>query len=188
MGASNLVRETRRAKGLSQRNLALQAGISQPALADIERSAHDPCVATLDRVLGAAGCTLTALPTLSWTVSRWADFLYEEVRGDRKSEDVLFRAIIELSDCLFKAEPTLRVALCVSEPAPCGDPRFDAALAAVVRHHLTLGSLPLPPWVDAARRYLDEPWQATPFVEHDELLPAFHTHGILLAASELESV
>lgn len=188
MGASQLVRQTRRAKRLSQRSLALRAGISQPALADIERSAHDPCVATLDRVLAAAGCSLTALPTLSWTVSRWADFLYEELRGNRRSEDVLFRAIIELSDCLFKAEPSLRVALCVSEPALCGDPRFDAFLAAVVRHHLSFGSLPLPPWVDDACRFLGTPWEATPFVQDDELLAAFHHHGILLAASELASI
>ena len=188
MGASNLVRETRRAKGLSQRNLALQAGISQPALADIERSAHDPCVATLDRVLGAAGCTLTALPTLSWTVSRWADFLYEEVRGGRRSERVMFRAIIGVSDGLRAAEPCLRVALCVAEPPACGDPRFDAALAAVVEHHLTANHLPIPTWVKNPCRFLKNPWRATPDFEVEELLPAFQRHGILLAASELESV
>jgi len=188
VAASNLIREARRAKGLSQRNVAQRAGISQPAIADIERSIHDPGVATLDRLLKATGSSLVFLPTFSWTVSRWADFLYEEVRGDRRSEDVLFRAIIELSDCLSKAEPCLRVALCVAEPAPCGDPRFDAALAAVVRHHLTMGSLPLPPWLNDPCRFLEVPWEATPFVEDDELVDAFRQHGILLAASELASV
>jgi hypothetical protein len=35
---------------------------------------------------------------------------------------------------------------------------------------------------------LEVPWEATPFVEVDELVDAFHQHGILLAASELASV
>ncbi len=41
MTTAQLVREARRATGLSQRVLADRAGIHQPALADIERGAHD---------------------------------------------------------------------------------------------------------------------------------------------------
>jgi len=188
VAASNLIREARRAKGLSQRNVAQRAGISQPAIADIERSIHDPGVATLDRLLKATGSSLVFLPTFSWTVSRWADYLYQEFRGSRRSEDVMYRAIIGLSDELRAAEPCLRVALCVAEPAPCGDVRFDATLAAMVEHHLTADLLPIPSWVNASTRFLDEPWQVTPYFEVEELLPAFERHGILLAASELESV
>jgi len=188
VAASNLIREARRAKGLSQRNVAQRAGISQPAIANIERSIHDPGVATLDRLLKVTGSSLVALPTFSWTVSRWADVLYQEFRGNRRSESVMYRSIIGLSDELRTAEPCLRVALCVAEPAPCGDVRFDAALAAVVEHHLTAGLLPIPPWVNASTRFLKEPWRATPDFEVEELLPAFERHGILLAASELESV
>lgn len=188
VAASNLIREARRANGLSQRSVAQRAGIAQPAIADIERSAHDPCVATLDRLLAATGFTLTALPTFSWTVSRWADFLYQELRGSRQSQSVLFRAIIGVSDELRAAEPCLRVALCVAEPACCGDLRYDAALAAVVEHHLTVDLLPVPPWVNKPSRFLKDPWRATPDFQVEELLPAFQRHGILLSASELESI
>ena len=188
VAASNLIREARRAKGLSQRNVAQRAGVSQPAIADIERSIHDPGVATIDRLLKATGSSLVTLPTFSWTVSRWADFLYQEFRGNRRSESVMYRSIIGLSDELRAAEPCLRVALCVAEPAPCGDVRFDAALAAVVEHHLSADLLPIPPWVNGSNRFLNEPWRATPDFEVEELLPAFERHGILLAASELASI
>jgi hypothetical protein len=58
----------------------------------------------------------------------------------------------------------------------------------MVEHHLTAGLLPIPKWVNELTRFLDEPWQVTPDFEVEELLPAFERHGILLAASELESV
>jgi hypothetical protein len=101
---------------------------------------------------------------------------------------VAFRALIGLSDDLAGASPPLRVALCVTPPAPCGDVRFDAAVAAVVEHHLTKDGLPIPDWVHEPARSLEEPWAVSPYTEPSEVPICFERHGVLLAASELESV
>ena len=55
MTASALIRDARHAAGLTQRELARRAGTSQPAIARYERGAASPSVATLDRILRAAG-------------------------------------------------------------------------------------------------------------------------------------
>lgn len=53
-----LLRTTRRRAGLSQRALAALAGTSQAAVAAIESGRKQPTVATLDRLLRAAGTEL----------------------------------------------------------------------------------------------------------------------------------
>ena len=68
--------------------------------------------------------------------ANWADFTFDEFRGERHSEKVAIRARIGLGDELAGATSPLRVALYVAPPAPCGDAHFDAAVAAVVEHHL----------------------------------------------------
>jgi transcriptional regulator with XRE-family HTH domain len=188
MTAATLLRQVRRARGFSQRELARVAKTSQPAIADIERSAHDPGFSGFNRLIVATGHSLTCLPTTAWTVARWADEIYRECRKPHPRESDVFRMLIGASDGLRVAEPSLRVALCVAEPAPCGDQRFDAALAAVVDHHLSSDGLPIPPWVNGSSRFLRELWRATPDVEAEELLPAFSSRGILLAQSELTNV
>jgi uncharacterized protein len=50
-----LIREARRDAGLSQRELARRAGTSQPTLARYERGHAVPTLATLERILAAAG-------------------------------------------------------------------------------------------------------------------------------------
>jgi transcriptional regulator with XRE-family HTH domain len=46
--------------GLSQRELALRAGTSQPAVARLESGAASPTVATLERLVSAAGFDIRA--------------------------------------------------------------------------------------------------------------------------------
>jgi transcriptional regulator with XRE-family HTH domain len=55
MEASALIRRARNDAGLTQRQLAARLGISQAALAQLERAGSNPTVKTLDRVLRAAG-------------------------------------------------------------------------------------------------------------------------------------
>lgn len=57
--AAVLISETRRSRGLSQRELAARAHTSQSAIARIESGDVSPTVATLSRLLSAMGCTLT---------------------------------------------------------------------------------------------------------------------------------
>jgi len=185
---AGLVREARRGSALTQRELAVRAGVTQPALADIERAAHDTRGEALAHLVGAAGYSLFVLPTTSRCAASWADFIYQELRSARRSEDVAFRALIGLSDDLVSVSDPLRVALCVAPPAPCGDQRFDAAIAGVVDYHLSRHGLPLPSWVNEPGRVLKDAWWLSPYTDVSEVPEEFQRHNVLLAESELASV
>lgn len=60
MEAATVLQTARQRAGMSQRQLALAAGTSQPAVAAIESGAKQPTVATLDRLLRAVGTELVA--------------------------------------------------------------------------------------------------------------------------------
>jgi transcriptional regulator with XRE-family HTH domain len=55
VNADTLVRDARRAAKLTQAELAQRLGMSQPAIAKLERPDANPTVRTLDRVLRATG-------------------------------------------------------------------------------------------------------------------------------------
>lgn len=55
MSAASLIREARKAAGLTQAQLAARAGTSQPAVARYESGTASPSVRTLERLLRAAG-------------------------------------------------------------------------------------------------------------------------------------
>ncbi len=55
MRAGTILREARRAAGLTQRELARRAGVPQPALSRIERERSSPRFDTLDRLLRECG-------------------------------------------------------------------------------------------------------------------------------------
>jgi|GEM_PF-947450 len=63
-GAGPLLARVRREAGLTQAELARRLGISQAAVAQLERPDSNPRIATLDRALRAAGAefTLSAQP------------------------------------------------------------------------------------------------------------------------------
>lgn len=57
-----MLREARRAAGLTQAALAERAGLTQSVVARMERPGSNPTVAVLERALHAAGVTLDAVP------------------------------------------------------------------------------------------------------------------------------
>jgi transcriptional regulator with XRE-family HTH domain len=57
--AATLVRTARARAGLTQSELARRAGMTQPAIARLERAGANPTFETLDTALRAAGWTLT---------------------------------------------------------------------------------------------------------------------------------
>lgn len=57
-----LLREARRAAGLTQAELAQRAGLTQSVVARMERPGSNPTVAALERALNAAGASLDAVP------------------------------------------------------------------------------------------------------------------------------
>lgn len=58
MPVHDLIREARRRAQLLQSELAVRAGTSQSAIARLERGISSPTVATLERLVGAAGFDL----------------------------------------------------------------------------------------------------------------------------------
>lgn len=53
-----MIRDARRASGLSQQDLADRLGVKQPSIARLERDDADPRISTLQRALNAAGYAL----------------------------------------------------------------------------------------------------------------------------------
>jgi transcriptional regulator with XRE-family HTH domain len=188
MATAQLVRAARRSQGLSQRDLATRSGVTQPALADIERATHDARGQLLDRLLGGAGYRLCALPTRAHTVAEWADTIYQELRGHARDDAVAFRAFIGCHDDLAGATPLVLAALCVASPPLCGDPRYDAALAALAEYHLARVGFPVPEWVTEPARTLESEWTVSPYTDRTDDLETFRRHGVRLGASELASV
>ena len=62
MDAGRAIRDARRRAGLTQADLARRSGTSQAALSAYETGRKDPSVATLSRILGAAGARLAVRP------------------------------------------------------------------------------------------------------------------------------
>ncbi len=79
MAPHELVRDLRQAAGLTQAELADRLGMSQPAIAKLEREGANPTVRTLDRVVRATGYQLQLIP------SAWSDTVDESmIRADLK--------------------------------------------------------------------------------------------------------
>ncbi|HZI91413.1 MAG TPA: helix-turn-helix transcriptional regulator, partial [Thermoleophilaceae bacterium] len=63
MSPAVLIREARRTAGLTQQDLAGRLGITQGAVAHMERPGSNPTVARLDEVLRATGARLSLTAT-----------------------------------------------------------------------------------------------------------------------------
>lgn len=70
MDAARILRRTRRRSGLSQRALAERANVPQSTVARIELGGLSPRTDTLDRLLRAAGQTLSVEPLLGVGIDR----------------------------------------------------------------------------------------------------------------------
>jgi transcriptional regulator with XRE-family HTH domain len=70
MTPGRLIRAARRRAGLTQRQLALLAGVPQPTVARIESGAVSPRTDTLARLLGAAGREISDEPRIGQGIDR----------------------------------------------------------------------------------------------------------------------
>jgi transcriptional regulator with XRE-family HTH domain len=186
--AARLLRQARRARGLSQRQLASSAREHQSSIADFERGKHDPGVDRLDELVGRLGYGLTVLPTRRRTVADAADAIYQWLRS--REPDRAYRELIQLNDDLASEKGALRVALAVTPPPLVGDRRFDAFIAALVEYRLRPERLPVPEWTSDASRRLEEPWTVDDFAgpEVKAVTPKpFRDRRIFLDPAELTS-
>lgn len=93
------------------------------------------------------------------------------------------------------ASVSARTGLIADEPAPTGDRRWDAFLAAYAEHLAYHAGVPAPTWTTAPDRHLEVVWfpltAGLATLRHEALVSApasFEAHGILLARRELEVV
>lgn len=99
MTGQKLLRDARARAGLTQRQLARQAGVAQPTIARIEAGVADPRVETLERLLAACGVSLVSAARpgvgvdrsqmrelLRLSPRRRLDLLRDDVAGLRRLE------------------------------------------------------------------------------------------------------
>lgn len=186
--AASLLSSARRNRSVSGRALARRTSSSQAGLVGVERGTTDATVDRLDRILRSLDYQLVALPTRLGTAANSAEDARRFLVDSRV--DAAFRVVLQLAADLESADPALRVALCVSPPAPTGDPRFDALLAGIVEHLLSKDSLPLPEWVAEDTRTLAEPWDVEPVpalraAARKRTPRALRRHGVFVDPVEL---
>ena len=114
MTANTLIREARRRAGLTQGDLALRAGTSQPAVARLERENSSPTLATLERLIRAAGFDLR----IELVPAAQSDPLVDAYKRDvdrtllrenlRRSVDDRLRSLAELQEFGRELERSVR--------------------------------------------------------------------------------
>lgn len=156
MSAGALIRSARKSVRLTQRTLGQRAQLSQSHLSLIEQGHQNPSFDAVERALRSAGHRLIAVPTLRDDAASIASEIRRaliETRSDRA-----LRGFLQLNDNLRAEHGATRFALAISEPESTGSTQWDAAIAAIVEHHLSAEQLPLPEWVLDPARALRRSW------------------------------
>ncbi|SFR71191.1 Helix-turn-helix domain-containing protein [Agromyces sp. CF514] len=190
MSAGSLIRSARKSRRLTQRALGHRAELSQSHLSLIEGGRQNPSFDAVERALRAAGHRLVAVPTVRDDAATVATDIRYAVRDDR--EDRALRRFIQLNDNLAAEHGATRFALTISEPESTGSKQWDAAIAALVAHHLVAENLPVPDWANSETRALrrqwaigEGPYTLTPRPE--QVPPEFLRRGVLVDADTLVS-
>ena len=186
-----LVRNTRRARGLSQKALGVRAAVTPAALSEAERGLRDLRGSTIERLLASTGHQLIAIPTRRADTATLADRIGHELAAG--SAGGALREYIQLADNLAAEHRTTRLALTLTAPPPTGEKRWDAAIAALVEHRLTEEQLPYPDWTAEPARTLARSWTlgAGRYVQPVDpaRVPArFRAHGVLIDPDFLASI
>jgi transcriptional regulator with XRE-family HTH domain len=174
MEITTLIRDARRAAGITQLELAGRAGTAQPAVAAYESGARTPNLATLERLL--SGCEhdieVLARPRVRRGAASLAELgqtIGEDLEQDGERDAL--RLLFGFADDFRGSSRPGRIALLRDEPSRTGDARFDAAIAGVAEFFASEGAISAPAWVDGPDRFV-EPWW---FVASR---PAFHAYTL----------
>lgn len=156
MSAGSLIRAARKSRKLTQHALGRRARLSQSHLSLIERGHQNPSFDAVERALLGAGHRLVAVPSVRDDAAAIAaDIRFALLDG---RDDRALRRFIQLNDNLRAEHGAVRFALTISEPEPTGSRQWDAAIAALVAHHLVAEGLPVPEWALSPTRSLKRPW------------------------------
>jgi transcriptional regulator with XRE-family HTH domain len=191
MQAATVVRNARRVAGLSQTQLAERSGVAASAISQIEAGKRNPSYETVTRLIASTGGQLVSVPTRIDTAASLALQIAEDVRAGKQA--YALRAFIQLNDNLCSVEGSTRLALCMTEPAPTGSKRWDAAIAALVAYRLRQQGVLAPTWVNDPSRFLGKVWNISEgtysfVVDVNDVPKEFLERGTLVAARDLESV
>ena len=191
MAAGTLVRSARKSRQLTQASLGRRARLTQSHLSLIEGDRQNPSFDTVERALRGAGHRLVAVPTLRDD----AAIIASDIRADLafgRPERAL-RRFIQLNDNLTAEHVAVRFALAITEPESTGSKQWDAAIAALVAHHLEAEQLPVPEWANRPSRVLKRAWVfgVGPYTlapELDRVPAAFRERRVLIDVDTLRSV
>jgi transcriptional regulator with XRE-family HTH domain len=156
VSAGALIRSARKRLRLTQSTLGQRAHLSQSHLSLIEQGRQNPSFEAVERALRGAGHRLIAVPTLRDDAAAIASEIRRALIDERA--DRALRGFLQLNDNLRAEHGATRFALTISEPEATGSSQWDAAIAAIVEHHLVAEHLPVPEWVLAPSRALRRPW------------------------------
>ncbi|HEY5261713.1 MAG TPA: helix-turn-helix transcriptional regulator [Solirubrobacteraceae bacterium] len=189
MEIAALIKDARRAAGITQARLADQAGTAQPAVAAYESGARTPTVTTLARLLDACEHDLELQARAR--VRRGAASLEQlapEIAEDlaRDGERDALRLLFGFADDFRGSSRPGRITLLRDEPPPTGETRFDAALAGTAEFFAREGAIPTPRWVEHPNRFVEPWWFVSSKPAYDAYILAhtpavFARHGVFIA-------
>jgi transcriptional regulator with XRE-family HTH domain len=174
--------------------VAARADVNQSMISIYERGRRDPSWSTFRRLVHGAGAAaevrLEPLPlgrADAFTVAELGHQLHDTTDRRRR------RLVLEFVGRFAATESTRRVALLLDEPAPVGDPRWDALLGALAEHLAFHEAVDPPEWCTGASRFLDHPWYwiDLPSVRRMAQLgapTAFRRRNVWVDRSDLERV
>ncbi|MEF2976138.1 helix-turn-helix domain-containing protein [Subtercola sp. YIM 133946] len=190
MAENGLIANARRAQGLTQQALSRRTGIAETAVSSIENG-RDARLSTVERLLAGADHSLIAIPSTRAGAADVAGDIRSAVKARRP--DVAARSFIQLNDNLAAEHNESRYGLGLTEPAPTGNKRWDAALAGLVAFRLREEGFPPPTWTTRDSRHLKKAWTFTSGtyltpVRRSAVPPDFLERGVLIDAASLRSV
>lgn len=153
--AAELLRESRRKAGLSQRALAARAGVAQSEIARIETGRIQPSLPVIGRLLDAAGVHVE-VHALLVDERLSATMIAASVSSELKAgeEERAFRTCLVLVDDLAAVTVPRLQELVADAPAATGEARYDALIAGIVEEACGRASIEAPSWVN-------DPWRTT---------------------------
>ncbi len=188
--AGDLLRHSRNQAGLTQRDLAVQAGVSASEVARIESYRVQPSIPVLGRLLDAIG--LGVVLSGEYVDNRsnareTADSIGQALAAN--DEHRAFLTWLVLLDDL-KAVTSVRLVVLIQDPPrTTGDSRYDALIAGLVEYVCMARGIVPPTWVDDSWR-TTEGWCISGIsdlaeIERRESPPPFSKRGVYLVEQSL---
>jgi transcriptional regulator with XRE-family HTH domain len=189
--AARLLRQARAQASLTQTELAKRAATTQSAIAAYEAGDREPTVPVLSRMIQASGGVLELSVRREKSLYRLADVARDIVAALPADDSVGLRYVFEFLRGLSEDNDPL-APLVAAEPAPTGDERFDALLAAIAEDACVRGGKAPPGWVFDPKRFLDRAWwvSSLPSAKVQALVhtPAsFRRRGVMIDRRDLEA-